>query len=476
MPTVELPTVLSQDPIAERIVLATVLHWPEDMATVEAILQPNDFLVEGNQAIYRVLVSLFQQRIRIEPETVFNELQRAGNAERYQITRMFLYDLISDNSVLSLQADYYAKRVREQSLRRQLRRQGEQLMREAMDEQQNVEDIITNAGQRLTTMTGGEAERTTVASIGEYTEQLYAEYYRAGTENHAPGMRTGWESVNGILRPFRPGQLIAISADTGIGKTIWTMSLAVDLAKQQHRGLIFSFEMRGQELGLRAALRAMNFTSDDLDNIHRHERANEVLVDLHNRIAPMKELPLRIDEDSGNTLPMIERAIQTEIRRFGKLDFVVVDYIGLIPTSNKNNRYQELGDISRALKELPKKYNFTMFVLCQLGTKRMAERPCRRPQLDDVYESGRIPQDCDLFLALYWPGHYGAIELRKAGYDPTRENSLHWNITELLVLKSRAGVRGRDWRTAQRIEPEHVRYHDLTSTEWNSIPLELRPH
>ena len=474
MNTDTLPDILPQDFTAESIVLATVLHWPQDMGKVEPILNPQDFLNESNQAIFTAMVSLYRNRVTVEPEAVFRELTRAGDVERMNITRLSLYDLARDGSLHTGQPGHFAGRVREQSIRRRLWRQGEEMIREALDEQNDVQDVITHVGQRLATLTGSGAERTTVASIGEYAERVYDEYYGYGKEQKIVGLRTGWAGINGILRPFRPGQLIAISADTGIGKTCWAMNLAVDLARAKKRGLVFTYEMAGTELTLRAALMRMVYTQDQLDNIDREEDVDTILQDLHLHTQDLKNLPLRIDEDNANTPERIERAIQAEINRFGKLDFVIVDYIGMVPSDSRRKRYEELGEISRFFKELPKKYGFVMFVLCQLGTKRLAERSNRRPQLDDVYESGRIPQDCDLFLSIYWPGRYGVNELQKAGYDP--QNALHHNTIEVQVLKSRHGVAaGQKPFTCQRFEPAHVRYHDLTDGEWRQLPERVRP-
>ena len=462
-----------QNTEAERVVLATMLSYPKDIPAVEPMLQPADFYRPIHGLVYKAIISQWRNHEPIEPLPVYLAIEAAGEVEEYNITRQWFTDLWNDRGLITSEVATYGAKIKECAIRRQMIADADEQIRNAYRMDVDVEDTMTLAGSRLTAYTLIDKPRSSVASIGEYARQLYAEYYRAGTEQQPMGLRTGWESINGILRPFRPGQLIAVSADTGIGKTIWTINLAVDLAKHQHRGLIFSYEMRGQELSLRAALQQMNFTMDDLDDIHAHQYQDEVLNDLRYHADALKDMPLRIDEDAGNTVPMIERAIQAEIRQYGKIDFVVVDYIGLVPTAGQRNRYQELGEISRALKEMPKKYNLVMFVLCQLGTKRMSDRPCRRPQLDDVYESGRIPQDCDLFLALYWPGHYGATELKKAGYDPN--DNLHWYISELSVLKSRAGIRGKDWRTSQRIEPEHVRYHDLTTAEWHKLPGEARP-
>lgn len=472
----ELPedTILPQDNTAERIVLATVLRWPQDIAKVEPVVQPADFLNEANRAIFRSMVSLYRNQATIEPEAVFREIARAGDADRLMITRLMIYDLMGDGNLLSGQPGHFAKRVKEQSIRRRLWEQGEQMIREALNEQNDVQDVITGVGQRLASLTGGGAARKSVASIGEYAEQVYAEYYSYGKDKKAVGIRTGWESINGILRPFRPGQLIAISADTGIGKTCWSMNMALDFARAGKRGLVFTYEMSGKELTMRAALMRMTFTQDHLDNIDREENVDAVLNDLHRHTKELKDLPLRIDEDNANTPERIERAIQAEINKYEKLDFVIVDYIGMVPSDSRRKRYEELGEISRFFKELPKKYGFVMFVLCQLGTKGLAQRSCRRPQLDDVYESGRIPQDCDLFLAIYWPGRYGAGELQKAGYDPT--NALHHNTVEVLVMKARGGVAaGARPHTCQRFEPAHVRYHDLTDGEWRQLPEKVRP-
>jgi len=465
---------LPQDAEAEQIVLATLLAYPQDIQMAEDEVRPVDFISEANGAIYHAIIDLYHRRQPIEYRSVWRALRDSGEAGRLIITELYLHDLQANKGLVSGYVGFYAQKVRNAAMRRQLLRDADRIALEAWDDALEVDDVLTRAGQRLTAYTQGATVREGIASIGEYADRAYSAAYKAGTEKKAAGLRTGWDGINELLRPFRPGQLIAISADTGIGKTCWTMNLALDLAKKKKRGLVFTYEMSGEELTTRAALRKMTYTQDDLDSIDIHENTTGVLNDFHNHLEELKSLPLRIDENNRNTPDKIERAIQAEIREFGKLDFVVVDYIGMVPSDGRRKRYEELGEISRFFKELPKTYHFVMFVLCQLGTKRMADRACRRPQLEDVYESGRIPQDCDLFAALYWPYSYGNTELAKAGYDPKKP--LHQRITEFLVLKSRQGVAsGLRPHTCQRFEREHVRYHDVADHEWRELPEKVRP-
>jgi replicative DNA helicase len=92
------------------------------------------------------------------------------------------------------------------------------------------------------------------------------------------------------------------------------------------------------------------------------------------------------------------------------LGVIVMDYLQLLtPTRRKDNRQQEVSDISRDLKLLAKELNVPVVALSQLS-RAMENRKPAIPVLSDLRDSGSIEQDADLILFIYRPDVYAPNE------------------------------------------------------------------
>ena len=94
------------------------------------------------------------------------------------------------------------------------------------------------------------------------------------------------------------------------------------------------------------------------------------------------------------------------------LDYVVIDYIQKITSPNAQNRTNEVGDVSRKLKDAANDLKIPIIALAQLS-RAVEHRVDKKPQLSDLRESGDIEQDADIVTFLYRPSYYMSIEERE---------------------------------------------------------------
>jgi replicative DNA helicase len=94
----------------------------------------------------------------------------------------------------------------------------------------------------------------------------------------------------------------------------------------------------------------------------------------------------------------------------------------------KENRQQEVAEISRDLKMLAKELNIPVIALSQLNRDVEAEKP-PIPKLSMLRDSGAVEQDADVVMFIY----------RGDMYEPNTENG----VAQLLVAKHRNGPTGR---------------------------------
>src|SRR5699024_2637583 len=119
--------------------------------------------------------------------------------------------------------------------------------------------------------------------------------------------------------------------------------------------------------------------------------------------------------------------IRSKCRRLKQeqgLGMIVIDYLQLIQGSGqaaRENRQQEVSEISRSLKALARELNVPLISLSQLS-RGVEQRQDKRPMMSDLRESGSIEQDADIVGFLY----------RDDYYDQESEKE---NIIEIIISK-----------------------------------------
>lgn len=183
---------------------------------------------------------------------------------------------------------------------------------------------------------------------------------------------------------------VIISGSTGRGKTAYALNLAYDLGKN-YPVLYFNMEM-GREALIKRVI--SNKTSIPLNRLNDFSRIPQTDID-RIRNVNIENYDVKFLEGT-KTIDEIERQIskQDQSRHF----IVFVDHIGLISSSRKKSRYEQLTEIVMQLRGLSLDYNCTVFGLCQLS--RNAEN-ADYPSLSLLRDSGEIEQSARKVIMLW---------------------------------------------------------------------------
>jgi replicative DNA helicase len=137
-----------------------------------------------------------------------------------------------------------------------------------------------------------------------------------------------------------------------------------------------------------------------------------------------------IDESGTNTPLEIRAKTRRLAAEVGGLDLIIIDYLQLMTLPrDKDNRQQEIAEISRALKIMAKDMKIPVVALSQLN-RLLENREDKRPRLADLRESGAIEQDADLVMFIYRDEYYYPEKTEKPG------------IAEIIIGKNRHGSTG----------------------------------
>jgi replicative DNA helicase len=231
----------------------------------------------------------------------------------------------------------------------------------------------------------------------------------------------------------------------------------------------FSLEMSADQLATRILAEQSKISSESLrmGKISRSEFAQ-----LAAAAAELENLPLFIDDTGGLSISALHTRVRRLQRRHNnEIGLVVVDYLQLLTAGgkgSKENRVQEISEISRGLKTLAKEMNVPVLALSQLS-RAVESREDKRPMLSDLRESGSIEQDADMVWFVFREDYYTAAREPKRPVEgddsKTFEDHAKWatdmervyGLAELIVAKQRHGATGK---VVMKFDPTITRFSD----------------
>jgi replicative DNA helicase len=158
----------------------------------------------------------------------------------------------------------------------------------------------------------------------------------------------------------------------------------------------------------------------------------------------MYKAPIYIDDSPVVTVTDI-RAKCRRLKRKKGLSLVVVDYLQLMESSSRENRQQEISEITRNLKNLARELGVPIIALSQLN-RSLEQREDKRPRLSDLRESGAIEQDADVVMFIYRDEYYRPDQNETKG------------VAEIVIAKHRQGAVGKVQMT---FLPEFTLFADM---------------
>jgi replicative DNA helicase len=413
---------------AEQAVLGGILFRSDAINTLVDIVKPDDFYVPAHQMIFDCILQLYHKSAPIDPLTLGQQLKSQSKME--QIGGAVYIGELANSIISAANIEHYAKIVREKALQRMLILSCAETMDKCYSQTVDLDQILDESEQSIFAIserTAGQTITDTPSLVQSCLQQLSD---RIENDGDVTGVASGFNSLDKMTAGLQPTDLIIIAARPSMGKTAFTLNLAVNAALESNVPVVFySLEMGQEQL--------MNRILATVSGVEMNKlRTGRGLADddwgrLEYAAKRISEAPIFID-DTPALSTMEIRARTRRLKAEKNIGMVVVDYLQLMRSSHHTqSRELEISDISRNLKALAKELNIPVVALSQLNRK-VEERADKRPMLSDLRESGAIEQDADVIMFIY----------RDAVYNKNKEERNEIHSAEIIIGKQRNGSVG----------------------------------
>jgi len=413
---------------AEQAVLGGLMLASNAWEQIADRIIEEDFYRFDHRLIFRAAANLNERNQPVDVVTL-SEWLDAQNLSVDSGGPAYLVDL-ANNTPSAANIAAYAQIVREKSVLRQLIDIGTEIAGNGFNpEGRESRELLEWAEQQVFRIAeqGGRNKAGFLKVQDLLKDAFRALEERRNSDGGITGTSTGFKDLDELTSGLQKSDLIIVAGRPSMGKTSFAMNIAEFVAIKTKRAVaVFSMEMAGVQLLNRmlcslGKINQQRFRNGDLEA--------EEWFRLTSTAALLNESKVFIDETPALS-PAEVRARCRRLKREHDLSLIVVDYLQLMQVpGTRENRTNEISEISRGLKALAKELNVPVIALSQLNRK-LEERTDKRPVMADLRESGAIEQDADLILFIY----------RDEVYN---KDSAYKGKAEIIIAKQRNGPIGK---------------------------------
>lgn len=423
-------TLIPQNTEAEEAILGAILVNPACLAKVSDSLDAGCFYKPAHRYIYDAMLQLFNNNDNIDIVTVSDVLSYAGKLEAAG-GRSYINDL-AENTITTANVAYYAKIIKEKSVKRALINAGAEIVSKGYDLEPS--DASIEQAEKLIYDISSSKSTSDLRPVKDLVLDAWDKIeYRCNHKDELAGVRTGFNDLDTLLNGLNKSDLIILAARPAMGKTALALNIAQNVAiKEQVPVCIFSLEMSASQLVQRMLC---SYAEVDAQRLKTGNMQQKDLDKLAMAMDDFGQAKIFIDDTGGCTLTDVRTKCRRLKSQEKELGLVVIDYLQLMESSGSEDRLQQISAISRGLKILAKELDVPVIALSQLS-RAVESRNDKRPMLSDLRESGSIEQDADIVMFIYRADYYAKSE------ESEEEESIKANskgLSEVIIAKHRNG-------------------------------------
>lgn len=458
----------------EEAVLGALMLDKDALMSVMDILSPESFYKEAHNWIFSTILGLFKIGTPVDILTVTQSLIAQGKLEvvggAYYITQL------TNRVASAANVEFHARIISQKYMQRELIRLSTGLIRDCYEDTSEVFSVLDQAMTGLTDIliknvrSQGQDATVVIKDFMDFIEKA---------SNHTEeitGINTGLTELDKLTNGWQNGDLIVIAARPGMGKSALTKAFVRGAIRKKKPVAVVSLEMTNRQVIGRLLSEDIGESSQAL-MMGKFEK-EKTFAALHKAIAHYyndQGLPLIHLDDSPSMNITELKAKAKRLKKKMDIGILIVDYLQLLDGGEDNEgRVNEIGKISRGLKQIAKDLNIPVIALAQLSRAVESQGGHMKPKLSHLRESGSIEQDADVVGFIWRPGYY--IEQGVNTFDDYtyRDQPIEEGFTEIIIAKHRNGPLGV---IAARFTGKLTKFSDWDAPpdDWTSGPPKEPP-
>lgn len=378
---------------AEEGVIAALLNKAELYDDISTTITPEDMFYNSNQILFQGIEYLYNKN-QYDIQTLVQILERRNRL--YDIGGMD-YIVKLKNSIPTMNLlKFHVDTVKEQSILRQAAQISQDILFMTANKQyDNIEQYMHKVNEKMNTFNTVKTDTMVNVKnvVGKQMESI-----ESGEVLKYPLMGLGiidrWMNGIGLDR------MIVMAGRPGTGKTALALHILRNISEQLFGPpVMFSLEMGQPELlcRMKADIGGVTFS-----NIMRRELDSDQLKRVREASTALQANDFYIDDTSRVDTAYISAQCRKLKREHGRLGVILIDYLGLIETHQKNNenKTDAIGRVTKWGKQFAKEIGCSIIFLHQMN-REIEKRAAKRPVMSDLKDSGSIEQDADMIIFLH---------------------------------------------------------------------------
>ena len=368
---------------AEEGVIGSLLMSQDCMGQIYGMLEPEMFTSKVLGMIFKEFQKGYTNRYAVDPIVLEQKLrcEEIPTDILFSTLQKCMENVTTSAYVYSharvVEKDYKSNRLND-------------FLRNMQVTPTNLTESIRKISEEVDVLRGSKSVKS--KTLAEIVRENKDSYF---CENLEPKLMLGFDKLDDLLGGLEGGDMIVVGARPGVGKSALVTQITTNLAKSGKRIGFYNLEMQTKQMYERFV------ASESGIGLTRLKRATRFLGDEKMRFDKANELLEKADNIVITTGSKTMGEIRAESLHMD-YDIIIIDYLQLIKADSryKGNRTAEVGQISKAIKELAMELNIPIIALSQLNrTSQM--RDDKEPTMSELREAGDIEQDASVIILLW---------------------------------------------------------------------------